>query len=78
MAEDGKKGGNAWLAFIVGGLIVVVAIIAWVMYSGGAVVPDGNDVDVDIDLPEAPSLPEPPANPIPDPPAPDPAPVPTE
>ena len=62
MAEDGKKGGNAWLAFIVGGLIVVVAIIAWVMYSGGSVEAPTDEIDVDISAPEAPSVPAPEGN----------------
>ena len=35
MAEDGKKGGNAWLAFIVGGLIVVVAIMLLFNHTAG-------------------------------------------
>lgn len=59
MAEgEGKSGGNAGLAFIVGGLLVVVAIIAWFMFANGGApeapaVPD--QVDVDVSLPEAPA-----------------------
>lgn len=59
MADDGRRGGNAWLAFIVGGLIVVVAIVAWVMYSGGSVEAPTEEVDVDVSLPEAPAAPTP-------------------
>ena len=62
MAEEGNKGGNAWLAFIVGGLIVVIAIIAWVMYSGGTVDAPTDDVDIDVSLPEAPAAPAPQGN----------------
>ena len=50
-------GSNAWLAFLVGGLIVVVAVIAWFMYSGQApATPKAVDVNI-----EAPKLPEAPA-----------------
>ncbi|MBX7248053.1 MAG: hypothetical protein K1X35_03275 [Caulobacteraceae bacterium] len=60
-----KSGGAPWLAFLVGGLLVVVAIIAWYMMSGGQVeqpavqVPDS--VDVNINAPEAPALPDAPS-----------------
>lgn len=58
MAEEGKGGGNAGLAFIVGGLVVVVVIIAWFLFSGGgAVEAPTRDVDVEVSLPEAPSAP---------------------
>lgn len=51
MAEGSRGGSNAGLAFIVGGLLVVVAVLAWfVLGRGGA--PDGRDVDVDVNLPE--------------------------
>ncbi len=60
MADEGGKGGNTWLAFIVGGLIVVVAIVAWMMFSGGSVeAPSPDQVDVDVSLPEAPAAPNP-------------------
>lgn len=58
MAEDGKGGGNAGLAFIVGGLVVVVIVIAWFLFSGGgAVEAPTKNVDVDVSLPEAPAAP---------------------
>jgi len=51
MAENSSGGGNAGLAFIVGGLVVVVAVLAWFL------------LDVEVKLPEvsapaAPSGPE--------------------
>jgi len=47
------------LAFIVGGLIVAVAVIAWFIYSGGRVpaAPEAPEVNLDINVP-APKLPE--------------------
>ena len=57
MAEGGRGGGNAGLAFIVGGLLVVVAIMAWFLFSGGAMTPtpEDRDVDINVDLPELPT-----------------------
>ena len=64
MAEQSSgSGGAPWLAFIVGGLVVVAAIIGFMMYSGQSLVPD-RSVDVKIEapqLPDAPKLPEIPA-----------------
>ena len=53
-------GGGAAMAFIIGGLLVVVALIAWFVFAGGQVpaAPSGTNLDVDIDAPAAPSLPE--------------------
>jgi hypothetical protein len=60
MAENTKSGGgNAGLAFIVGGLLVVVAIIAYFVFAGGGMTPETKEVNVDVDLPEvaAPAVP---------------------
>ena len=63
----GSGGGGAGMAFVVGAIIVVLAVIAWFVFAGGGMpVGPENDVDVKVDLPEAPKLPEPPANPLPD------------
>ncbi|WP_278069227.1 hypothetical protein [Brevundimonas sanguinis] len=51
MAENSSSGGNAGLAFIVGGLVVVVAILAWFLLGRGAA-PETKNVDVDVKLPE--------------------------
>lgn len=59
MAEQGSGGGgNAGLAFIVGGLVVVIAVIAWFVFAGGgAMEAPTKDVNVDVNLPEAPAAP---------------------
>lgn len=68
-----RSGGG--MAFLVGGLLVVVAIIAFVLFSGGGnPVQDAADTNVDVDvnlpsLPDAPRMPdiEPPTLPTPAP-----------
>ena len=52
-------GGNAGLAFIVGGIVVVLAIVAYFVFTGAS--PEPKQVDVDVSLPEvsAPSVPAP-------------------
>lgn len=52
-------GGNAGLAFIVGGIVVVLAILAYFVFARGGMAPDAKDVDVDISVPEvsAPAVP---------------------
>lgn len=60
MAENSNSGGgNAGLAFIVGGVVVVLAIIAYFVFAGGGMTPKTQDVNVDVNLPkvEAPSVP---------------------
>ena len=60
MAENSNSGGgNAGLAFIVGGVVVVLAIIAWFVFAGGGMAPETKDVNIDVDLPkiEAPAAP---------------------
>ena len=57
MAEDGKGGGNAGLAFIVGGLVIVAIIIAWFLFAGGGMPTGEKDVDIDVSMPEAPAAP---------------------
>ena len=58
MAE-GSSGGNSGIAFIVGGLVVVVAVLAAIVFMGG--IPGGGSkkVDVNISAPAMPSAPEP-------------------
>ncbi len=60
MAENTNSGGgNAGLAFIVGGIVVVLAIVAYFVFAGGALTPETKEVKVDVNLPEvsAPSVP---------------------
>jgi len=56
MAESSSGGGNAGLAFIVGGLVVVV--LAWFLLGRGGA-PETKNVDIDVKLPEvsAPAVP---------------------
>jgi hypothetical protein len=65
MAENSSGGANAGLAFIVGGLVVLVAIIAWFVFGSGRVPePERPNLDVDITVP-TPRLPEVPDRPAP-------------
>ncbi|MFJ6024226.1 hypothetical protein ACIQC9_06480 [Brevundimonas sp. NPDC092305] len=61
MAENTSSsgGGNAGLAFIVGGIVVVVAVIAYFVFARGGMSPETKDVNVDVNLPEvsAPAVP---------------------
>jgi hypothetical protein len=71
MTEQSSGGGGTAMAFIIGAVVVVLAIVAWVVFSGG--MNQTRKVEVDVDLPaiEAPSLPavEPPTVPSPTSPA---------
>ena len=57
MAEGSNTGGNAGLAFILGALVVVVAVIAFFVFSGGM---SQKKVDVTVSAPqiEAPKVPD--------------------
>lgn len=62
MAENTNSGGgNAGLAFIVGGLLVIVVIIAFFIFRGGMPGGETKKVDVDINVPEV-SAPATPGN----------------
>jgi hypothetical protein len=55
---DRESGAVPWLAFLVGGLLVVVAIVAWFMFAGGPPrTPDKVNVHVDLPKPELPTTP---------------------
>ncbi|MDG2529678.1 hypothetical protein [Caulobacter endophyticus] len=62
MAEESKSGGgNSGLAFIVGALVVVVAVLGFLMFSGGFTQKKSVDVDITATapkLPDAPKMPE--------------------
>ena len=51
MADD--SGGMGFLGFILGGVVVVVAIIAFVVYGGQGTGP-GNTVNIELPKPAAP------------------------
>ncbi|MBB5745206.1 hypothetical protein [Brevundimonas variabilis] len=53
------SGGNVGLAFIVGGLLVVVAVLAWFMFGRGGAIDNTSDINVEVELPEvsAPAVP---------------------
>lgn len=64
-AQPPRKGGGAGLAFLVGGLLVAVAVIAWFVFAGGrAPAPEASNLDVDISVP-APRMPDVPDRPAP-------------
>ena len=56
--NTGSGGGNAGLAFIVGGIVVVLAIVAYFVFARGGAT-DSKDINVDVKLPEvsAPAVP---------------------
>ncbi len=63
MAEgSSNSGGNSGLAFIVGGLVVIVAIIAFFVYSGGFTQKKSIDVNIAAEAPKLPDAPKPPAS----------------
>lgn len=53
------SGSTPFLAFLVGGLVVVVAVIAYFMYAGGQ--SPARQVDINIKPPAAPSAPSAPS-----------------
>lgn len=56
--NTGGGSGNTGLAFIVGAVVVVLALVAWFVFARGGA-PDTKNVDVDVNLPEvsAPAVP---------------------
>lgn len=66
-----KKGGGGGLAFIIGGLVVAVAVIAFLVWRGSVpapmeAAPSEINVDVDLPRPELPTV-NPPTVPTPSP-----------
>ena len=63
MAEGtSNSGGNSGLAFIVGGLVVIVAVLAFFMYSGGFNQKKSVDVNISASAPKLPDAPKPPGS----------------
>ena len=61
MAENTNSGGgNTGLAFIVGAVVVVLAMVAYFVFMRGGVGTDAKEVNVDVNLPsvEAPAIPK--------------------
>jgi len=52
-------GGNTGMAFIIGAVVVVLAIVAYFVFARGGAGPETKNVNVDVDLPEvsAPAVP---------------------
>jgi len=48
---SGSGGGSAGIAFIVGGIVVVLAILAYFVFARGGAT-DSKDINVDVNLPE--------------------------
>lgn len=48
--QSQSEGGRVGLAFILGGVVVVLAGLVWYLYSGGEL-PGQDDPDVKIELP---------------------------
>ncbi len=81
--SNGDRGGSGWIGFLVGGLLVVLVIIAIVVFSSGGLNRAAEtEVDLDVDLPapelpDAPKMPDLPEVPTVEPPSvPDPSPAP--
>jgi TM2 domain-containing membrane protein YozV len=51
MAEDSKSGGTNFLYFIVGGIVVVVALLAF-LYMGGHLPGQNKTVNVTVEAPK--------------------------
>lgn len=66
MAENSGSSSTPWLAFLVGGLLVAVAVIAYFLYAGGGApkpsIPESVNVDINVPrppaVPDAPKLPD--------------------
>jgi hypothetical protein len=59
MASDtGSGGGNAFLAFVVGGLLVVVAVFGFFMFTGGHISMQNSQPSVNLTV-KPPAVPKP-------------------
>jgi hypothetical protein len=62
MVDAASRPGNSGLAFIVGALVVVVAVLAFLMMSGGFTQQKKVDIDISASAPKLPDAPKPPGN----------------
>jgi hypothetical protein len=51
-SNNSGGGGNTGLAFIIGGVVVVLAIVAYFVFARGGMAPESKNIDVDISVPE--------------------------
>ena len=60
MADPHRSGATPWLALLVGGLIVALAVLGYFLYSSaGRVEPRlPAAIDIDINVPKAPPIPD--------------------
>lgn len=60
MADPHRSGATPWLALLVGGLIVALAVLGYFLYSSaGRVEPKlPAAIDIDINVPKAPPIPD--------------------
>lgn len=49
--NNNTGGGNSGMAFIVGAIVVVLAIVAYFVFARGGMGGETKDVNVDVDLP---------------------------
>lgn len=66
--EKSSGGGGAGLALGIGAILVVLAIVAYFLFARGdqtPAIPEKVDADIDINLPDAPKMPEMPSVPTP-------------
>ncbi|RZJ01771.1 MAG: hypothetical protein EON90_01825 [Brevundimonas sp.] len=57
--NTGSGGGNTGIAFIVGAIVVVLAIVAYFVFARGGGGPETKDINVDVNVPavSAPAVP---------------------
>lgn len=70
MARGASNGSLAWLALLIGLLVLAVTVIAYVAFAGREAVSDPRVIDLDIDIPRPPPIPHAPR--LPDAPIPTP------
>lgn len=58
MAERRASGTAPWLAFLIGALLVAVLVLGWLAASGGRLPIAQREVDVNVELPDAPKMPD--------------------
>jgi len=51
-SNNRSGGGNTGLAFIVGGIVVVLVIVAYFVFTRGGLAPVSKEINVDVNLPE--------------------------